>query len=132
MTLMDRSKMLLKGEKLLQIDHTTHIPARAYHILTHTHNTEDARDAFQLPLPAYTVDYDFIIMICTGLTLSFHYNPLPFHPFTHSVQLDISEIHTAHTGVLIHTQDFPFFLEEKLTTLILADIRICLITTQEG
>ena len=54
------------------------------------------------------------------------------HPLTCSVQLDISEIQTAHTGVLIHTHDIPFFLEEKLTTLILADTRICLISTQEG
>ena len=124
--------MLLKGEKLLRIDHTTHIPARGYHILTHTHITEDTRDAFYLLLPSYTVDFHLIDMICTGLTLPFHYNPLHFHLFTCSVQLDIPEIHTAHTGVLIHAHDIPFFLMEGLTTLILADTRICLLTTQEG
>ena len=70
-------------------------------------------------------------MVCTGLTLPFHYNPLPFHPFTRSVQLDIPEIHTAHTGALIHAHDIPF-LGEMLTTLVLADTIICLITTQEG
>jgi hypothetical protein len=54
-----------------------------------------------------------------------------YYPYTCSVQLDISDIQTAHTGVLIHTHDIPFILEEKLTTLILADTRICLISTQE-
>ena len=100
----DRSKVLLKGENLLKIDHTTHIPARAFHILTHTHNMDDARDVFHLPLPAYTVDFHLINMICTGITLPFHYNPLSFHPFTCSAQLDTSEIQTAHTGVIIHTR----------------------------
>jgi hypothetical protein len=85
-------------------------------------------EAFHLPLPPYTIDFHLIKIICTGLTLPFHYNPLPFHPFIHSVQLDIPEIYTAHTGVLIHVHDIPFFLREKLTTLILSDTRICLIT----
>jgi hypothetical protein len=33
------------------------------------------------------------------------------------VQLATPEIHTAHTGVLIHAHDIPYFLEEQLTTL---------------
>ena len=95
----------------------SHIPARAHHILTHTFNAEEARVAFHLPLPSYTVDFHLINMICTGLTLPFHYNPLPFHLFTRSVQLDIPEIHNAHTGALIHTHDIPF-LSGEITTLI--------------
>jgi hypothetical protein len=128
----DRSKVLLKGEDLFKIDHTTHIPARVHHILTHTHNAEDSREAFYLPLPPYTIDFNLINIICAGLTLPFHYNPLPFHPFIHSVQLDIPKIHTAHTGVLIHAHDITFFSREKLTTLILSDTIICLITSQAG
>jgi hypothetical protein len=100
--------------------------------LLNTQNAEDAREAFHLPLPPYTIDFHLINIICTGLTLPFHYNPLPFHPFIHSVQLDIPEIHTVHTGVLIHAHDIPFFLREKLTTLILSDTRIYLITSQVG
>jgi hypothetical protein len=61
----DRSNVLLKGEKLLKIDHTTHIPTRAHHILTHTHNAEDAREAFHLPLPPYTIDFHLINIIST-------------------------------------------------------------------
>jgi hypothetical protein len=49
-------------------------------------------------------------MICTGLTLPFIDNFLPFHPLPGSLQLDIPEIHIAHTGVLIHAHDIPFFV----------------------
>jgi hypothetical protein len=128
----DRSTVLLKGEKLIKIDHTTHIPIRAHHILTHTFNTEETRDAFHFPIPSYTMEFHLITMICTELTLPFHYNPLPFHPFIPSAQLDIADIHTATTGVFIHIYDIPFFLGEQIDTLILTDIKVCLITSQEG
>jgi len=78
------------------------------------------------------MDFHLINIICAELTLPFHYNPLPFHPFVSSVQLDIADIHTATTGVFIHIYDIPFFLGEQIDTLILAGIRICLITSQEG
>ena len=127
----DRGKVLLKGEQLLKIEHTTHIPARALHILTHTHNTEDAWDAFHLPIPSYTVDFHLINIICTGFTLPFHCNPLPYHPFISSVQLDLVDLHTAHTGILLHAHDIPIFVQEQLNTLMLSTTKVCLITTQE-
>ena len=62
----------------------------AHHILPHTFNAEDTLNTFHLSLPSYTVDFYLINIICAGLTLPFQYNPLPFHPFTRSVQLDLS------------------------------------------
>ena len=78
------------------------------------------------------MDFHLINMTCTELTLPFHYNPLPFHPFIPGVQLDIADIHTPTTGVFIHIYDIPFFLGEQIDTLILAGIKIGLITSQEG
>ena len=45
----DRSKVLLQGERLIQIEQLTHIPARVHHILSQTLATEDTLNALYTP-----------------------------------------------------------------------------------
>ena len=127
----DRSKVLLQGDRLLKIEQLTHIPARVEHILSRTLTAEDTLNALYLPLPPYTVDFHLINLVCKEFDLPFHYNPLPFHPFIHSLQLDLEDLVSAHTGILIHILDPPNLLA-KISPLIQTGIRVCLITTQTG
>jgi hypothetical protein len=67
----DRSKVLLQGEQLINIEQLTHIPARVHHILSQTLATEDTLNALYSPLPPYTVDFHLINLICAEFTLPF-------------------------------------------------------------
>ena len=71
-----RKSKLNESNVLIKIEQLTHIPARVHHILSQTLATEDTLNALYSPLPPYTIDFHLINLICAGLTLPFHCNPL--------------------------------------------------------
>ena len=112
----DRSKILLQGERLLEIEQLTHIPAHVHYILSHTLTAQDTlfMNALYTPLPPYTADFHIINLVRTEFTLPFHHNPSPFHPFIRFLQLGLDYLDTAHSGILVHELDTLILLEEKL------------------
>ena len=92
----DRSKILLQGERLLEIEQLTHIPAHVHYILSHTLTIQDTlfMNALYTPLPPYTADFHIINLERTEFTLPFHHNPFPFHPFIRFLQLGLDYLDT--------------------------------------
>ena len=75
-------------------------------------------NALHIPLPSYTVDFHLINLVCTEFTLPFHHNPLSFYPFIRFPQLELEDLDSAHTGILVHVLGTSTPLEEKLSSII--------------
>ena len=78
--------------------------------------------------PTYTIDFHLINLVCAEFLISFHYNPLTYHPSIHFSQLSSDNLDTAHTGLFVRAHDTPSLLDEKLASVISTGIRVCLIT----
>ena len=128
----DRSKVLLQGEQLLNIENISHVPARVHHNLSHTLTAEDTLNALYALPPTYTIDFHLINLVCAEFLFPFHYNPLTYHPFIRFSQLSSANLDTAHTGLFVHAHDIPSLLEDKLASVISTGIHVCLITAHEG